>query len=271
MKISLITVCYNAVSTIENTLKSVQKLKEADKEIEYIVVDGQSKDGTTQIIKKYEDIIDTYVSEPDSGMYDALNKGIRMSTSEWIMLLAADDTIIANGVQLFREKVKPETEIWCGSVVCKDQDGYYIHRSCNNLEELKDRCVLRNPASVFRKSVFSDYGYYDADFKCNGDGELFYRMYINKVKFQIEDVPMVVFSMDGMSSDSTKYAIPERAKIYRKYGLMGEEDIRRWEKNAIRKARIKQMLKKSMIVRALLAKKHKKISKEELKSIGIGE
>ena len=271
MRLSIITVCYNAALTIENTLISVKKLKEVDKNIEYIIVDGKSKDDTNTIISKYKDIVDKYISEPDKGLYDALNKGIKLSSSEWVMLLAADDCIIVNGIQSFRKTLKSETEIWCGSVVCRDCNGYYIFRSSNELDKLKNNCVLRNPASVFRKSIFEKYGYYDTDFKCNGDGELFYRMYINKVKFQIEDVPMVVFGMDGMSSDSIKYAIPERAMIYEKYGLKSDKDIIKWEKKAIKKARIKQLLKKIKLVRMLTTKRKNFLSKEDLAKIGITE
>ena len=106
MRLSIITVCYNAALTIENTLISVKKLKEVDKNIEYIIVDGKSKDDTNTIISKYKDIVDKYISEPDKGLYDALNKGIKLSSSEWVMLLAADDCIIVNGIQSFRKTLK---------------------------------------------------------------------------------------------------------------------------------------------------------------------
>ena len=271
MNISIITVCYNAASTIEETLKSIKKLKEIDNDIEYVVVDGQSTDNTNHIISQYDEIIDKYISEPDSGLYDALNKGIKMSTSDWVMLLAADDSIISKGIDLFRKTVKQETEIWCGSTVCRDINGYYIWQSSNDLAGLKDSCVLRHPASVFKKSIFSKYGFYDTRFKCNGDGEMFYRMYINKVKFQIEDVPMVLFGLEGMSADATKYAIPERAMIYQKYGLMSDEEIKRWERKAIRKTHLKQILKRNAIIKKLIAKRHYTLTKEELLKIGIDE
>ena len=269
MKISIITVCFNAALTIENTLKSVKKLKEQDDNIEYIVIDGQSTDETNLIISRYQDIIDIFVSEPDSGMYDALNKGIKLSSSEWVMLLAADDCIIPKGIELFRDTVKLETDIWCGSLVCQDQYGFFVHQSSNELEKLRDCCVLRNPASVFKKSIFYKFGFYDTNFKCNGDGELFYRMYINNVSFQIENIPMVIFGLDGMSSDSTQYAIPERAMIYKKYGLMLDEDIEKWKKNAIRNASIKQLLKKNMLIKKLLSNKKRYLAKEELFQMGV--
>ena len=89
MKITIITACYNAEQTIESTLLSV--LNQTYDDIEYIVIDGNSKDGTVDIIKKYEKRISKWVSEPDKGLYDALNKGVRMATGEWIGILNCGD------------------------------------------------------------------------------------------------------------------------------------------------------------------------------------
>jgi glycosyltransferase involved in cell wall biosynthesis len=89
MKISIITVCYNAGKTIRHTLESVLGQSYAD--IEYIVVDGGSKDETFQIINEYSTKISRFISEPDRGMYDAINKGIGMATGDIIAILNADD------------------------------------------------------------------------------------------------------------------------------------------------------------------------------------
>ena len=89
MKISIITVCFNSVNTIENTIASV--LDQTYNNIEYIVVDGQSADGTLEIIKNFEDKITKWISEPDTGLYDAMNKGIAMATGDIIGILNSDD------------------------------------------------------------------------------------------------------------------------------------------------------------------------------------
>lgn len=270
MKISIITVCYNAESTIEQTLISVKKLKEFEDDIEYLVIDGKSEDRTNVIISQYMGIIDQYVCESDAGLYDALNKGIRLATGEWVMLLAADDYILPGGLNLFRKTLKRDTEIWCGSIICKDGGNYYLERSYDHLEELKDICVLRNPASLFKIEVFNKYGFYDVNFKCNGDGELFYRMYINGAKFQIEDIAMVVFGIGGISTyDVTKYTIPERAMIYRKYKLKTEAEISKWEKKVIRKAKVKSRIKKSIVWQFVQKRRQKYLSREELMKFGV--
>jgi len=89
MKVSIITVCFNAEKTIRDTIESV--LSQVHNDIEYIVVDGQSTDTTLDIIKEYEGQISKYVSEPDEGLYDAMNKGVNMATGEVVGILNADD------------------------------------------------------------------------------------------------------------------------------------------------------------------------------------
>ena len=89
MKISVITVCLNSEKTIEKTINSV--IRQKYKNIEYIVIDGNSEDNTKQIISKYKKFINKYVSEKDSGIYNAINKGIRLATGELISILHSDD------------------------------------------------------------------------------------------------------------------------------------------------------------------------------------
>ena len=94
MKISVVTVCYNAADTIEKTMLSV--LNQTYHDIEYIIIDGGSTDGTVEIIRKYADRIAYWVSEPDKGIYDAMNKGIKVATGEYIYFLGADDLLCEN-------------------------------------------------------------------------------------------------------------------------------------------------------------------------------
>ena len=82
--ISVITVCYNVASTIEKTMLSV--LNQTYKNLEYIIIDGNSTDGTVDIIKKYAERLTFWISEPDKGIYDAMNKGIKLATGKWIQI-----------------------------------------------------------------------------------------------------------------------------------------------------------------------------------------
>ena len=89
VKISIVTVCYNAVAVIEKTIQSV--LSQTYRNIEYIVIDGASTDGTIDVLKKYQTKISCFISEPDEGIYDAMNKGLKIATGEWICFMNAGD------------------------------------------------------------------------------------------------------------------------------------------------------------------------------------
>ena len=89
MKVSIITICYNRKETIANSIQSV--LSQNYPNIEYIIIDGNSTDGTKEIIESYGERISTYISEPDNGMYDAINKGLKLATGDVIGLMHSDD------------------------------------------------------------------------------------------------------------------------------------------------------------------------------------
>jgi glycosyltransferase involved in cell wall biosynthesis len=117
MKVSIITVCYNSEKTIERTIQSV--LSQNYSNIEYILVDGGSKDNTVQIIEKYKESIDQFVSEKDEGIYDAINKGILMSKGDIVGILNSDDifsnqNIVSEVASVFIEK--PQLDSIIGNI-----------------------------------------------------------------------------------------------------------------------------------------------------------
>ena len=101
-KISIITVCYNCAKTIERTIKSV--LSQSYPLVEYIIVDGNSNDGTVDVIRKYEQSISFWLSEPDKGIYDAMNKGIDAATGELIGFINADDFYADGAVEAIAKR-----------------------------------------------------------------------------------------------------------------------------------------------------------------------
>src|ERR1700743_908663 len=128
LKISLITVAYNAQDTIESCITSVLRQKSGN--IQYIVIDGGSTDNTTQIIKKYKDKIDLFITEPDRGIYDAMNKGIAKSTGDIIGTLNADDFFADDNIlnDVMEAFTKNGTNILYGNLDYIDQSGKTIRR-----------------------------------------------------------------------------------------------------------------------------------------------
>lgn len=94
--VSVVTVCYNVCDDLERTIKSVAS--QTASEIEYVVIDGGSSDGTQSIASRYQDVIDVFVSEPDNGIYDAMNKGVRLASGDFVIFMNAGDTFVASDV-----------------------------------------------------------------------------------------------------------------------------------------------------------------------------
>ena len=120
-KISIITVCFNSVNILEQTIMSVTN--QLYDNIEYIIIDGGSKDGTVDIIKKHESKITYWVSEPDNGIYDAMNKGIKHATGEWINFMNAGDSFASFDIisTIFIKNysiLKNKSAIYGDSIVC---------------------------------------------------------------------------------------------------------------------------------------------------------
>lgn len=215
--VSIIIPVMNSGKTIEKALQSVIKQKTED--VELIVIDGGSSDDTMSIVEKYKGEIDFYYSGKDYGYADALNKGIAHSTCKYYMMLAADDVLIDYSIELVKNSIKEETDVWCGAVIECDELGYRYTTSNSNFEELYKYCSLKHPATVFKKNKVIGVGGYDIDYKCAADRELFLRLYEKNAVFQTEDIPITLFSMSGMSNKMFQVAMDEDYKLSVQYGV----------------------------------------------------
>lgn len=222
--LSIIMPVYNAGSSIQKAIESVIRQKTEDMEL--IVIDGGSSDNTMDVVRRYQENIDYFVSERDSGYADALNKGIAKANGEYYMMLAGDDELIDGAIKNAMGSLRQGTDVWCGTIVEKTKYGYRFNKSYPDLTRLYYECSLRHPASIFRKETVVNCGGYDTSLKCAADRELFLHLVTMGASFQIEDIPMVVFSMNGMSIlDPSKLAIPEDRIVSAKYGLTEEQLI----------------------------------------------
>jgi glycosyltransferase involved in cell wall biosynthesis len=207
MKISIITVCYNSANTIEKTILSVQN--QTYKNIEYIIVDGNSKDTTLSIIKKHESIISKWVSEPDKGLYDAMNKGVLMATGDLIGILNSDD--VFNSESVIEEIVdfhqKQNVDASVGNIVQHKTNGKIVRLYSSrywNPEKLKIGFMPPHPSIFFKKDLFDKFGNYDLGFKIGADYELITRFFLkNKITWKYSGITTTAMLVGGLSSSGS--------------------------------------------------------------------
>ena len=197
-KLSIITVSFNCISEIENTILSV--INQDYPNIEYIVIDGGSTDGTVEIIRKYSDRITKWVSEPDKGIYDAMNKGILMATGEWVTMRNCGDYFAERDSlsKLFAEPVDDSVDFVCGGAYRVTNLGYYLVFS-KDISKFNFRMKVVHPATFVRTSWHKQC-LFDTRFRVAADYNLVYNSLKAGRKFLYRDIPTVIFPSGGYSS-----------------------------------------------------------------------
>jgi glycosyltransferase involved in cell wall biosynthesis len=228
MKITIITVCYNRKATIEKAIQSV--LSQNYHDIEYIIIDGNSKDGTQEIIESYKDKISKYISEPDKGMYDAINKGFQLATGDIIGLMHSDDEFydrkaISRIAARFQYDNNIDGVYGDGIYVSNDKEERLIRDRIGgvfSLKRVRKGWLPLHPTVYLKKAVIDKHGLYNLDFKIASDTEFLLRyLYKHKINMSYIDAYIVKMRMGGMST-SLKRAFEvlyEDYKIYKFHGL----------------------------------------------------
>ena len=248
IKISIITVCYNARKTIEQTIYSV--ITQKYKNIEYIVIDGFSTDGTINIIKKYQNKITKWISEKDNGIYNAMNKGIDLATGEYIQFLNADDAlvndeIIEKIVYSIEKYNKPD--VLSAPVYAIDEKNKLqgIFNNVKNVNEIKQGKIIPHQGIFMKTSVIKEYRFNEKN-KIVSDFELILRCAIDEKTFCFVKYPVVFFSNDGLSGNSEKLRIKEHCQVLNRY--LGKKTVEKFKKNGLYIDKLRYILKKSGIL-----------------------
>jgi glycosyltransferase involved in cell wall biosynthesis len=204
MKITIITVCYNSANTIEKTFQSVKTQTYTN--IEYIVVDGGSKDTTLEVIQKYKKIVSQSVSEPDKGLYDAMNKGIKMATGDLVGILNSDDiftedTVLENIVKFHKNN---NIDASVGNIIQFNEEGKTVRKYSAknwNPEKLKIGFMPAHPAIFFKRELFDKFGDYQLDFTIGADYELITRFFLrHKISWKFSNITTTSMLIGGLSS-----------------------------------------------------------------------
>lgn len=221
LKVSIVTVSYNSINTIADTINSV--LAQNYRDIEYIIIDGSSSDGTVELIKTYGSRISKFISEPDAGLYDAINKGIKCATGEVVGILNSDDFFYNNDIiaKIVSEFDKYDTDAVIGDAVFVDQKQtskvirYYSSRMFTP-DKFRYGFMPAHPSFYVQRVFFEKFGYYKTDYKIGADFELLIRfLYIHKLKFRYLEMPFLSMRMGGVSNKSINNKLILNKEIYR--------------------------------------------------------
>lgn len=200
MKLSIITINYNNRSGLHKTIKSV--LSQTYSDFEYIIIDGASTDGSVDVIKSFKEKISFWISEPDNGVYNAMNKGILRSNGDYLLFLNSGDFLVDENVltKVF-ENLITEDIVSARCFVTKDNQIIWTSPLHNNITFGTLYYVGLNHQSTFiKRELFFIYGLYDENYRYNADIEFWYRTIINNnVSTQSVDVIMTYYNLEGIS------------------------------------------------------------------------
>ncbi len=222
--VSVVTVCFNAAATLEACLRSV--VDQTWPAIEYVVVDGASTDGTAAILDRYRDRIAVLISEPDRGIYDAMNKGIAAATGEFVIFINADDAFVGrDAVRHAMEEVSrnPDADIYYGSIMVRG-DGFTTRHDPPPPEDAAVEMVtacLPHQSTFARRSVFARTGGFDLRWRRHADYDWWLKMMADpEVRLHRIGTLVACFRLGGASSDLLKgqpevFEIQNNAALYR--------------------------------------------------------
>ncbi len=223
-KISIITVVYNGEKYLEDTIKSV--INQTYSNIEYIIIDGGSTDGTVDIIKKYEDKIAYWISEKDRGIYDAINKGIKVSSGDYIGVIGGDDTYYIDAIEAIANNINKsdkKIDLIYGNIAYVDENNTVLKKKKSSLPNEKFFMIkgmsIPHIGSFVRSDIYGQYGDYDLSFKYASDYEYYLKLYLNNIHIDYIDHYITNFRNTGVTnnymlqSNIEVFLIRKRAKI----------------------------------------------------------
>lgn len=197
--LSIVTVTKNCATTIERTLTTVQAVKAPD--VEYILIDGESSDGTLLVIDRFDGVVDKFVSERDTGIYNAMNKGVALASGRYILFINGDDELIPDAL-LEAKKILASAQVdvlCCSSLIASDDDiiGTLIPRP----RRLFFYNSIPHPSAFVASALLKTYGFRE-DLKIASDYDLFLRMMIAGKRFLTVDLATAIHHRGGVSSNS---------------------------------------------------------------------
>lgn len=219
--VTVVTVAFNAKEDLEKTIKSVRD--QSYEKIEYIIIDGGSEDGTVELITQYADSVTYWVSEPDEGIYHAMNKAIDAASGAWINFMNAGDTFAdTDVVEHFVRLAQPDSDICYGSRYVQEGDKRVLDKAAE-LESFYYDMPFGHQAAFVRCTVLRQYRF-DLSYTLSADYDFFIRCYRDGCRFQNLDFPVCVFQAGGLSTTMRLKSLLETLKLLTDY--VDEETVK---------------------------------------------
>lgn len=227
MRISIVTVTYNSAITIQDCIKSVNEQSYSD--IEHILIDGASTDNTLNLIKSKAKRSPIIISEPDKGIYDAMNKGLALATGEIIGVLNSDDfyldgNVISNVVQIFNKNKVDAVHGELFYVKQNDTDEIVRHWKTGDYYPgaFQNGWHPAHPTLYLKKEVYEKYGYFNLDFKLAADFELMCRLFEkHNISSYYLQRPLIKMRLGGATSKNFKNVITQNIECYKAFKVNG--------------------------------------------------
>lgn len=195
--ISIITVCFNAALDLQKTINSIRNQTFTD--YEYIVVDGGSKDNTLQVIEDNSSFINKWISEADRGIYDAMNKGLKMSSAEWVIMMNAGDVFVDEYVlsKIFNQDIPDDKTFLYGDFLSLLDNGTIVRR-----ETSFDKGFLNHQSIIYRRRLHDEHGLYIVTKKLIISDYLFF-IRIPRNEVMRLNMPIAIYDIHGVSSNNS--------------------------------------------------------------------
>ena len=208
-KLSIVTITWNSEKFLEQTIQSV--VAQSYPGIEYIVVDGGSTDGTLAIIQKYEEHIDRWISEPDDGIADAMNKAIGLATGEYVYFLHSDDYLESeSSIHDACQHFVKDKDIFLFNIYLEKDGDKAMHKPRGLNLWLNFKTGVFHQSAICRKSLFERIGLFDKNLRIGMDYDLFLRAYKRGVDALRIDIPIATMRLTGISSRTDWQSLLER-------------------------------------------------------------
>ena len=239
-KITVITVNYNNESGLRQTIESV--MGQGFSSLEYIVVDGASTDGSVEVIKEFESQLSQWISEPDTGVYQAMNKGIRLSSGDYLLFLNSGDTFHSTEVlKGVNELIQGNKDIYYGNLMFSSNKDSFVRSYPKQLRfSYFLKKSLPHPGSFIKRELFERIFYYSEAYKIVSDWEFFLiAVFKEEVSYEHLDLIISNFDLEGMSNDpkNNKLIKKERAQVLQHHFPGFYQDYQEISKHRIRSER----------------------------------